>query len=107
MSTLNAPPPTKPFASKRFGEYCFKAVTEVDLIDDLMQRARFTGFGTEMEYVSTAVHRECIQYCKKTFRNTKKWSCSEPTVTMLTNMKGKVCHTEMFFELQGITKRLV
>lgn len=107
LSTLNCPPPTKPTISKGFGDYCFKAVTEVDLIDDLTQKARFIGFDVDMGYVSKAVHRECMDYCKKTFRNTRKWSCSDPVVTMLTTMKGKECKSELFFELDGTIKRLV
>lgn len=107
LSTLNCPPPTKTVGGKGFGDYCFKAVTEVDLIDDLTQKARFTGFDADMQYVSKAVHRECMDYCKKTFRNTRKWSCSDPVVTMLTSMQGKECKSELFFELNGKTKRLV
>lgn len=105
-TTMSCPPPTKPAPGLQFGNYCFKAVSEIDMIDDLTQKARFIGFDIDMTYVSRVVHRECLDYCKKTFRH-QKWKCTQPTVTMLTNIKNKECKSELFFELQGKTTRLV
>ena len=107
LSTVNCPPPTKPVQGRRFGDYCFKAWTEVDLVDSLTDKARFTGFGVNIDEVSRAVHRECISYCQKTFRDKKKWVCLEPSVAMLTQMNGKECKSELFFHLDGKTVKLV
>lgn len=106
-ATMSCPPPTKPLPGLGFGDYCFKAVSEIDMIDDLTQKARFIGFDIDMSYLSRAVKRECMDYCKRTFRQGQKWKCTEPVVTMLTHIKNKECKSELFFELQGKTTRLV
>lgn len=100
-----ASPPAKPPALPTFGSYCFKATCDVS--DQLgCPIAKVTGYDTDLE---VAKHTEymCNTYVKSREMRGRGLKCGEAAVVMLPNVDKMECKGEMFFTMDGTTKRLL